>query len=57
MDLEVSSVKKKWKTTAFAAGVNRQVIEKGAERLGMPLDQLIQETILAMRKVAPAIGL
>lgn len=57
MDLEVSSVKKKWKTAAFAAGVNRQVIEKGAERLGMPLDQLIQETILAMRKVAPAIGL
>jgi predicted hydrolase (HD superfamily) len=52
-DLEVSSVKKKWKTAAFAAGVNRQVIEKGAAMLGMELDALIGETILALRKVLP----
>jgi predicted hydrolase (HD superfamily) len=57
MDLETSSVKKKWKTTAFAAGVNREVIEKGAARLGLGLDELIGETILALRKAAPALGL
>ncbi len=56
-DLEVKSVKKKWKMPAFAAGVNRSVIEKGAERMGLSLDELINETILAMRKVAPEIGL
>ena len=52
-DLEVKSVKKKWKTPAFAAGVNRQVIEKGAAMLGLELDTLIDETILALRKVLP----
>ena len=48
-DLEVKSVKKKYKTPAFAAGCSREVIERGAEMLGWPLDELIQETILAMR--------
>ena len=56
-DLEVKSVKKKWKTAAFAAGVNREVIEKGAGMLGVELDYLIAETILAMRDVAAEIGL
>jgi putative nucleotidyltransferase with HDIG domain len=56
-DLEVKSVKKKWKVPAFAAGVDRSVIEKGAERMGMSLDDLINETILAMRKAAVEIGL
>jgi predicted hydrolase (HD superfamily) len=56
-DLEVKSVRKKWKTPAFAAGVNRDVIEKGAGLLGVELDYLIQETILAMRSVASEIGL
>jgi predicted hydrolase (HD superfamily) len=56
-DLEVKSVKKKWKVPAFAAGVNRSVIEKGAEKMGVSLDDLINETILAMRKVASEIGL
>ena len=56
-DLEVKSVKKKWKTPAFAAGVNREVIEKGAALLGVELDQLIGETILAMRPVSAEIGL
>jgi predicted hydrolase (HD superfamily) len=56
-DLETKSVKKKWKTAAFAAGVDRGVIEKGAALLGVELDVLIGETILAMRPVAAEIGL
>lgn len=57
MDLEVKSVKKKFKSPAFAANVDRQVITEGAARLGMPLDEVIQETILGMRECAEAIGL
>ena len=57
LDLKVKSVKKKWKDKAFAAGVNREVIEKGAERLGMELDEVIKETIAGMQKVAAEIGL
>lgn len=57
LDMEVKSVKKKWKTAAFAAGVNRDVIEKGSEMLGMELDELISETILALRDAADAVGL
>ncbi len=57
MDLELKSVKKKFKSPAFAANVNRQVIQDGAERLGMPLDDVIQETILGMREIADTIGL
>lgn len=57
MDLELKSVKKKFKSPAFAANVNRQVIQEGADRLGMPLDEVIQETILGMRECADAIGL
>jgi putative nucleotidyltransferase with HDIG domain len=56
-DLEVKSVKKKWKLPAFAAGVNRSVIEKGAEKMGIALDDLINETIIAMRKADSEIGL
>lgn len=57
LDLEVKSVKKKWKDKAFAAGVNREVIQRGAERLGMELDEIIKETIAGMQKVAAEIGL
>ncbi|NYE58602.1 HDIG domain-containing metalloprotein [Carboxydothermus ferrireducens] len=57
LDLEVKSVKKKWKQKGFAAGVNREVIEEGAKMLGMELDKLIEETIKGMRKVADVIGL
>jgi len=57
LDLEVSSVKKKYKQKNFAAGVNREIIEKGCEMLGMSLYDVIQETILGMRKAADAIGL
>jgi len=49
MDMEVKSVKKKYKTPAFAAGCSRDVIEKGAALLGWELDTLIEKTILAMR--------
>ncbi|MCQ4924737.1 hydrolase [Tissierella carlieri] len=57
LDLEPKSVKKKWKDKAFASGVDRSVIEKGIEMLGMERDDVIRETILAMRKVAEEIGL
>ncbi len=48
-DLELKSVKKKFKNEKFAAGCSREVIENGAEMLGWDLDKLIEETILAMR--------
>jgi predicted hydrolase (HD superfamily) len=48
-DMELKSVKKKFKTPAFAAGCSRPVIEKGAGILGWELDALIEKTILAMR--------
>ncbi|KJS86220.1 MAG: hydrolase [Peptococcaceae bacterium BICA1-8] len=57
MDLTVRSVKKKWKQKGFAAGVNREIIEKGGEILGLELDYIIQETINGMQKVASDIGL
>lgn len=49
MDMEVSSLKKKFKDKKFAAGCSRDVIKEGAERLGWTLDDLLEKTILAMR--------
>lgn len=57
MDIEYSSVIKKFKDPRFAAGVNRKVIKNGAEMLGVELKELIDETILGMREVAQEIGL
>jgi putative nucleotidyltransferase with HDIG domain len=57
LDMEASSVKKKWKDKRFAAGVDRGIIERGAAMLGMELPALITETILGMRAVADEIGL
>ena len=57
LDIEPSSVKKKWKDRKFAAGVNREVIEKGAAMLGADLDGLIADTIAGMRTAAKQIGL
>lgn len=57
MDLEYSSVIKKYKDHRFAAGVSRDVIENGAAMLGVELKELIEETILGMRAVAQEIGL
>jgi len=56
-DLEVSSVKKKYKAKAFAAGVNREVIQKGCDMLGIALDDLISLVILGMRENHGEIGL
>jgi len=50
-DLECSSVMKKFKDKRFAAGCSRDVIRDGAEKLGMTLEELITETILAMREI------
>jgi predicted hydrolase (HD superfamily) len=57
MDMEAKSVKKKWKDKRFAAGVDRSVIEKGAEKLGVSLDELITDCIMGMREAAKDIGL
>ena len=57
MDVKVKSVKKKWKDKRFAAGVDRSIIEKGAQMLGMEVSDLIADTIAGMQEVAEAIGL
>ena len=57
MDMKAKSVKKKWKDKSFAAGVNREIIEKGAELLKMELSELITDVIMGMREVADEIGL
>jgi predicted hydrolase (HD superfamily) len=57
MYLEVKSVKKKWKEKSFAAGANREIIQKGADMLGITLEELIDITIKGMREVAGQIGL
>lgn len=49
MDMELSSLKKKFKDKKFAAGCSRDVIREGAERLGWSLDETLEKTILAMR--------
>ncbi len=54
MDLELKSLKKKFKTPAFAAGCSRETIQKGADMLGWPLDALLEKTILAMRELEAA---
>jgi len=56
-DLKVKSVKKKWKTKHFAAGASREVMEKGAEMLGVDVSELIQDVIDGMKSVASDIGL
>lgn len=52
-DLELKSVKKKYKSKNFAAGCSREVIERGAEMLGWTLDELIEQTIEALRTFRP----
>ena len=55
-DMEVSSIKKKFKDKKFAAGCSRDVIKEGAEKLGWELDRLFEQTILAMRVDEDAIN-
>jgi len=57
MDLELSSAKKKYKDARFAAGASREVIQKGADMLGVGIDELIVDVITAMRGIAPNLGL
>ena len=57
LDLSTKSVMKKWNTRSFAAGANRDVISKGADMLGIKVEQLVEETILAMQKRAEVVGL
>lgn len=57
LDLKIKSVKKKWNVKHFAAGANREVIEKGARMLDKDLDYIIGETIAGMQKIAEQLGL
>ena len=57
MDLKVKSVKKKWKDKHFAAGANREEMERGAEDFGVELSEHIGNVIEAMRRIAPELGL
>ena len=57
LDLKPKSVKKKWKDKRFAAGVDRSIIERGAEMLGLDVSDLIIDTIAGMQEEAEAIGL
>jgi predicted hydrolase (HD superfamily) len=57
LDLEPSSVKKKWKDKAFAAGANREEILKAADEFGIELWEHVGNVIIAMRRIAPELGL
>ena len=57
LDLEASSVKKKWKDRAFAAGANREEIEKADSEFGIELWEHVGNVIIAMRRIAPELGL
>ncbi len=57
LDLKPKSVRKKWKDNRFAAGVDRSIIQKGVDMLGMELNEVIAETIKGMQKAAEDIGL
>lgn len=56
MDMEVSSLKKKFKDKKFAAGCSREVIRQGAEMLGWTLEELMEKTILAMRSCEESVN-
>ena len=56
MDMELSSLKKKFKDKKFAAGCSREVIQDGASRLGWTLDEVMEKTILAMRSCEAAVN-
>ena len=57
MDLTTKSVMKKWKSPAFAAGVDRSIVVRGAEMLGVEVSALVEDTIMGMRDAADEIGL
>lgn len=57
LDVDVKAVKKKWKDKAFARGANREDIERGANELGIPLDEHIQVVLEAMQGIAAELDL
>jgi putative nucleotidyltransferase with HDIG domain len=57
LDMKAKSVKKKWSDRRFSANVDREIIQKGADMLGVELSELITDTIMGMREVADEIGL
>ncbi len=57
LDMKAKSVRKKWKESGFAAGANREIIEQGAEMLGMELSEVIEHTLKGMQTVADDLGL
>lgn len=56
-DMELKSLKKKYKDKKFAAGCSREVIQKGAELLNWPLDELLERTLQKMKDLAPTLKL
>ena len=56
-DLEVKSVRKKWKSAAFAAGVDRGIVETGMAMLGVEFNEITADVIAALREVSEEIGL
>ena len=56
MDMELSSLKKKYKDKRFAAGCSREIIASGAEKLGWPLEQLLEKTLFAMRSCEESVA-
>ena len=57
MDMQAKSVKKKWKDRSFAAGANRKEMEQGALEFGVDLWEHVDNVIMAMRRIAPQLGL
>jgi putative nucleotidyltransferase with HDIG domain len=56
-EVDLESVKKKWKKKDFAAGVNRELIQNGADKLNMDLDYIIEQTIVGLQKISESLGL
>ncbi len=56
-DMQVKSIKKKWKSKGFAAGVNREVVQKGADELGLSIEEVMQSVLDSMKRVSKEIGL
>lgn len=56
-EVDLASIKKKWKNKGFASGVNREIVANGAEMLGLDLDYIMQETLVAMQGISDELGL
>lgn len=56
-EVDLESIKKKWKKKDFAKGANRDIIQKGADMLGLELDYIIQQTLNGMKKASKELGL